>query len=363
MKNILRASQATVSEIPAGDIPDWIQLLPGKGEVMTRDGRGPYQVKDPQKIIKAFAAFKMPLPGDYEHQSMSASEKSGPVGASGWIDAMEVRGNGEVWGHVGWTKQAADLIAAREYRFISPVFDYNGKTGEIIQLVSFALTNNPNLYLRAAAAQEGDKPMAFKEKMLASMNDMGEGSTDKQHVAAATSCIAAHVAENPGDAPDATEPDADDAKPARKPPVAAQDDMAAHARQGGVVDPSKYVPMSMFKEVSDQIKTLRAAETTRIIHDAISVQKKITPAQREWATDYATRDPEGFAAFLKTTAPVVSDASSTRVAPPAQTVETVAMSLTAEEKKAAELFGRSYEDFAKQKLAIEKENAAMKGAN
>ena len=43
------------------------------------------------------------------------------VPAAGWITAMEMR-DGVIWAKVDWTGRAAVMIAAREYRFISPEF-------------------------------------------------------------------------------------------------------------------------------------------------------------------------------------------------------------------------------------------------
>ncbi len=41
---------------------------------------------------------------------------------------------------VEWTDNAAAMIAAGEYKFISPVFAYN-KRGEVLELLHAALTN------------------------------------------------------------------------------------------------------------------------------------------------------------------------------------------------------------------------------
>lgn len=45
---------------------------------------------------------------------------------------------------VEWTENAAAMIAAGEYKFISPVFGYN-RRGEVIELLHAALTNTPAL--------------------------------------------------------------------------------------------------------------------------------------------------------------------------------------------------------------------------
>jgi hypothetical protein len=44
---------------------------------------------------------------------------------------------------VKWTARATAMIKAGEYRYISPVFQYNKETGAVIRLINAALTNNP----------------------------------------------------------------------------------------------------------------------------------------------------------------------------------------------------------------------------
>ena len=58
-----------------------------------------------------------------------------------------------LWGRVVWTARASELIGAKEYRYISPVFHYL-KDGSITRLKGAGLVHNPNLELTALAAQE-----------------------------------------------------------------------------------------------------------------------------------------------------------------------------------------------------------------
>jgi len=41
---------------------------------------------------------------------------------------------------------------AREYRYVSPVFQFDPKDGSVTRLLRAGLTNNPNLHLTAIAA-------------------------------------------------------------------------------------------------------------------------------------------------------------------------------------------------------------------
>lgn len=363
MKNYNRASHAIVSELAAGELPDWIQLLPGKGRVDTRDGRGPYYNSHPETLLKAFAAFKMPLPGDYEHQSMSAGEKSGPVGASGWIDKMEIRGDGELWGNVKWTAQAADLISKREYRFISPVFDYNEKTGDIVQLVSFALTNNPNLFLRAAASQQGATMPSFIDKIK---GEIGAETDDMSAYKKLKASMAAFASENPGcDEEEGGEEAPRAASPAPNP--APQDEMTAAATansaHGNVVDMSKFVSMSMYNALAEKVAAAEQQKLDDILEAACIDGRIVGDGNRRAYASMAKADPEGFKKTIAGLPKVFAAHSTSAATQPTMTAEAMASSLTAEEVQMARAFQHTNLEFATMKLNHIKEakDAAERG--
>jgi phage I-like protein len=131
-----------------GGAPEWVQLIP-PGEFSGRDGRGPYHVADPDTLIAAFLSLGMPAAIDYEHQSAEWDGQPGPTPAAGWITAIEHRDGDGIWGRVEWTERAAAMLAAREYRYLSPVFYHLADSGEVVALAGAGLTNQPNLHLRA----------------------------------------------------------------------------------------------------------------------------------------------------------------------------------------------------------------------
>lgn len=140
-----------------GAASEWIELIPAGPDVSGADGRA--WVNDaPAAIVAAFNARHVPLVVDWEH----ATEHRAPSGldapAAGWIDRVEDRG-GAIWGHVEWTEKAAAQIAAREYRFLSPVFLYDKPSRRIIALTSAGLTNTPNLTLTALNREESPVPL------------------------------------------------------------------------------------------------------------------------------------------------------------------------------------------------------------
>lgn len=76
-----------------------------------------------------------------------------PAPAAGWIKQLESRGDG-LWGLIEWTAKASAHLAAKEYRYLSPVFNFT-PSGEVTRVLRAALTNNPALELTALASAQG----------------------------------------------------------------------------------------------------------------------------------------------------------------------------------------------------------------
>lgn len=139
----------------SGDTPpEWPELLPAGPAVEGRDGRT-WLFDDVAKasVLSLFTARNAHLPIDWEHATQLRAPKGEEAPAGGWIEGLEIR-NGTLVGKTAWTARAANQITAKEYRYLSPVFDYDPATGRIVRLVSAGLTNTPNLHLRALNSEE-----------------------------------------------------------------------------------------------------------------------------------------------------------------------------------------------------------------
>jgi phage I-like protein len=130
------------------------------GENATDKGTFVFDDEAARLVLEAYAAKGDALMGDYEHQSLSDPPIEAPASATEWVP--EVR-NGELWAtSVKWTDRARAYLESGEYRYFSPAFVHDTKTGRIQRLVNFALTNNPashQLEPLVAATSKGDSEM------------------------------------------------------------------------------------------------------------------------------------------------------------------------------------------------------------
>ena len=127
-----------------------IQLSP-IGKFRATDGR-PHDVPHwfidaalAAQIIAEFEARANRAVVDYEHQTLLAAQNGQPAPAAGWFGKLEWRESGLYDVDVEWTERATQMIEGGEYKYISPVFAYDRKTGKVKRLLHAALTNNPAL--------------------------------------------------------------------------------------------------------------------------------------------------------------------------------------------------------------------------
>ncbi|MDD3610463.1 MAG: phage protease [Halothiobacillaceae bacterium] len=136
------------SELPA-QAPDSFRLLPA-GFFRAQDGR-PKDIRawqltheDMTRLVAEAQSRATDYPIDYEHQIIESKQNGQPAPAAGWFRALEARDDG-LWAvNVRWTPRARQMIEAGEYRYISPVFQYDA-SGRVTRLLMAAITNHPAL--------------------------------------------------------------------------------------------------------------------------------------------------------------------------------------------------------------------------
>jgi len=161
--------------VHASDVPRFLVVLgaiPTEGLVRTALARlghwakGKLQFKvtlaDLAAIVQNFRKRPKEIVIDYDHASLYSAGGGQPVPASGWITSIEDEpdSSGVLWGLVNWTDKARQLIAAKEYKYLSPVIDWaarDNRTGQQqgASITSAALTNQPILDMPGIALSDG----------------------------------------------------------------------------------------------------------------------------------------------------------------------------------------------------------------
>lgn len=280
-----------------GKVPAEIQVIP-YGHHDTP--KGPFTLDDEgaRGIVAAFEAQTNDMVIDYEHQTIADPPVEAP--AAGWIKKLVNRGAEGIWAVIEWTEKAKQYIANREYRYVSPVFLKRISDNRVIRLINVALTNQPNIDGMVPLANklgfEGDtntKEATMKE--LWKLLGLSEDAKEEAAVAA--------VNKLRGDLE------------AKRVVVIANKGvldalgLAESATESEIIGTIEAMKQSHTKidDVVKELSTLKAGLTQRDADGAVEMamkEGKITPAQKDWALDYAKRDLEGFRVFVSK-APVV----------------------------------------------------------
>lgn len=264
----------------AGSAPEWVQLLPF-GQVRSAKGDFIVDEESVAEIIGTFEARGNDIVIDYEHQTLEGVEAP----AAGWIKELEDRGTEGLWARVEWTPRAAQYLANKEYRYLSPVVLVRRADLRAVAIHSVALTNAPAISgvrpIVNKYSKEDDGMPKFVEE-LAQILGLG-GQPDEAKILEAVKALR------------------DRPEPVAHKEVLELLDLKENAglaevkgRILALKNPSGYVRIEEFKALQDK---LAQRERDELVARALA-EGKITPAQKEWAEAYALKDQEGFKAFL-----------------------------------------------------------------
>lgn len=275
------------------DAPHWI-LTPERGE----------------QIVAALNQRAVDMVIDYEHATLKAQETGEPAPASGWLKAASfsyIKGVGICSTNFKWLDKAKDHIEKEEYKYLSPVLFYTKNTGEVIGLHSVALTNTPNLdnlpeAQLAALAQDyftqnspQDSEMEELLDQLRWMLNLPLSATAEE-ILAELNKLSAQIKEKIGVAVAANGQNLFDA-------LNAIDQLKVAANSQATVDPTQFVPMSVYQEAVNQAGAAEAAQKSKEIDDLIvaacsdgRLTGQVTIA---WMKDQAKTNPDFVKAHLE----------------------------------------------------------------
>lgn len=314
-------------ELAAGAVPADVRLIPA-GEFRAWDGR-PTECaawvctdEDGARLVAEAEARTSACVIDYEHATLHAKKTGAKAPAAGWYKQLEWRPGDGLWAiGVDWTALAAKDIADWSYRYISPVFSYDPKTGRVQKLFHAALTNDPGLDgltdLAALAASllldqpSEEKPMDELLERLQWLLNLPVGATAEDVIAQ----LQKLMDQLKGDGT-----------------AAASFDLSAHlaAQAGQIVtlsamvespDPAKFVPVATMTALQAENSDLQSrfaalsaeidgTKLDKLVVDALSAGK-LTPATEAWARSLGKKDFAALAALIEV-APVVVKPGSTQ---------------------------------------------------
>jgi len=160
----------------------WINLRDGDRVLVDEAGM--------QSAVNRLMAGGVDLVIDFHHQSTPEFRPDNPhlradrtAPAAGWC-RLEARPDG-LWAvKVRWTPQAAQQVADREFRYVSPAFWMEKQTGRLMEIVALSLTNRPaTLFAEPLVAQQEqggivDRLREFLGKLAQALGVTGELTED-----------------------------------------------------------------------------------------------------------------------------------------------------------------------------------------
>lgn len=315
--------------------PAEVELIPAGPDVVGRDGRRwLFDETAGAAVLQAFAARNAQLPIDWEHASQHRAPNGEAAPAAAWVTRLDVR-DGALWGTVEWTERGRNQVSGREYRYLSPVFDFEPSTGRIVRLVSAGLTNLPNLHLQALNS-EGD-----------TMN----------RSAALVAALAAVL----GLKPEVSDDDIAVALNTMKKRFDDETQRALNAERQAATPPlDRFVPradhdaaLARATNAENALKDRDAADFTAQVKTAVDgalKAGKITPASVEYYTASCSDAAglERFKAFVGAAAVIAPDGNPEKKTPGATDT-----ALNAEERAVCQATGIAPEEFAKHRTALQ----------
>lgn len=300
-----------------------LQLLPA-GDFRANDGRPAectaWRVTPDgaKRLVAAMSVRKTPMVLDYEHQTLSAATSGTPAPAAAWIKAVEWRdGQGLFATDVEWTTRGSAFVAAKEYRFISPVFTYDAD-GNVLQLINAALTNNPALdgmdeVMLAAASRLVSLEFTPPAGLTAPAHPLKEPSM-KELMAALR--LVFKLPETATEAEAAAQVTALAAKLSAT-AVAPVDVLAVLSAQGDRIvalasatpDPAKFVPIETMTALRNQVAELthqsQQGQVDGLVTAALS-DGRLLPAQESWARALGKSNVAQLTQYLDTATPIAA---------------------------------------------------------
>ena len=339
---------AALSAAKVGNTDGLIKIVP-KGQFAPVDGRTDTGVAHwtmtaslAQQIIAAFDAGQTDLVVDYEHATLKAAETGQQNPAAGWISKYVWDDDRGLMGEVKWTQRAKDMIDSGEYRYLSPVLEYD-TLGNVRGLHSVALTNSPAL--AALSRQNSINPKqetSMNKEALIKLLGLAADADDKAIEAALAEAqeklggktLAEALAEHK-DEPQGGEGGKGDAGKSEDNP------------QGGNADDGEVAELkAQVAALSKKVIAMEVGGTSDGLIRAALSDGRLLPHQEASARQLAAKDPEAFKNLMEGSLKL---AALSKTQTGGKGAEGGEPALTPEEIEVAKQLGISAEDYQKAK--------------
>ncbi|HEY8035218.1 MAG TPA: phage protease [Methylobacter sp.] len=308
-------------------------------------GKGPWRLDAAaaQRLIATVARRSNDIVIDYEHQSLLTAQNGKPVVAAGWIGPQTLEWREPPAAHPGlfalnpkFTAAASGHIAADEIRYVSPVFSYDAKTGEVLDIINVALTNNPAIdgmqavtvaaanLLAANTLLNPTESIMDIEELLEQLRWMFNLPTlaTLDEIKAELDKAKALLSSNAADAAATSLIDHLTAKNAEIAALTTQVSTAT-AHISLTPDPAKYVPIEVVNELNGKLAALSGdtvdMQIEKLIEDGVKTGRIIGAASKQWLTDMGKKDIAALQGYLDVAQPIaaLSGMQTTGKKPPA----------------------------------------------
>jgi phage I-like protein len=331
-------------------------------------GQGPWHLsaESAKQLIIACAQRANDMLIDYEHQFLHSAKNGLPVPAAGWIDSASLEwrddpsaATGLFAKQVKWVGDASANIAADIYRYLSPVFSYDAKTGTVLDIINVALTNSPAIdgmqavtiaaasfmALTSTPLPESEMDEEIRERLLYVLN-LPTLATDADIIAELDKAKAL-LASNVTDTAATSLADLCTAKNAE---IA-----ALSVKVSTEVDPTQYAPIAVVIELRTRLAALSTTanvdQVEKLITEGIAKGKLIGESEQAWARAVGKKDIAALSHYLDSAQPIAALSGMQSGGKVPVSVETAALSATTEEQAVAAQLGISHEDIVKQRSA------------
>lgn len=284
-------------------VPDTIRLIP-KGHVQSQKGDFVVDDESFELIQRRFKGRKLDLVIDYEHQTLEDVQAP----AAGWITEL-LNAPDAILAKVKWTPKGTEYLKNREYRYLSPVIITRKNDKKVIALHSAALTNTPAIdgmfpIVNSLSPDNFKEEKVMELEKLIKLLGLPEDATEADVEAAIQAAAGAATKTQSNTC-------AEEKKECKE---GAADPMILRMlglKEGARTEEVAAEIMKLRagdSALSQQVQALKEQMAKKSAQDAvIGAMKggKISASMKDWALEYALKDPKGFESFVEKSPQIV----------------------------------------------------------